>query len=69
MKIDTEKLDFKIAESGLLLKEIAKASELSEKSLKAIRTGQSEARITTIGKIAKALGVGVQEIIISEGRF
>lgn len=66
MKIDAEKLDFQIADKGMLLKDVAKASGISQNALRAIRTGQSEARIATIGKIAKAIGVGVHEIIVDE---
>ena len=67
MKIDVKKLDIAIANSGLMLKDVATASELSEVALRNIRTGKSVPKLRTIGLIAKALGVGVQEIIVQEG--
>lgn len=63
MKIDTEKLNYLIAEKGMMLKDVASASGLNVNSFRAIRTGQAEPRLRTIGMIAKALGVGVQDII------
>ena len=50
-----------------MLKDVATASELSEVALRNIRTGKSVPKLRTIGLIAKALGVGVQEIIVQEG--
>ena len=67
MKIDVKKLDIAIAKSGMMLKDVAIASGLSEVGLRNIRTGKSVPKLRTIGLIAKAIGVGVQEIIVQEG--
>lgn len=67
MKIDIEKLDFLIADKGMMLKDVATASGLSENAFRNIRTGKAMPRLRTIGKIANALGVGVQDIVTREG--
>ena len=67
MKIDTEKLNIAVANSGMMLKDVASASGLSDVALRNIRTGKSEPKLRTIGRIANALGVGVQEIIVMKG--
>lgn len=63
MKIDTEKLDMAICEKGMMLKDVAHASGITENSFRNIRTGKSEPRLKTIGKIASALGVNIKDII------
>ena len=67
MKIDVEKLDFLIADKGMMLKDVATASGISENAFRNIRTGKAVPRLRTIGRIANALGVGVQEIIVQKG--
>lgn len=67
MKIDSSKIDILICEKGIMLKDIAVASGISENAFRAIRQGKSEPRLATIGRIASALGVGVQDIIVHEG--
>lgn len=62
-KIDTEKLDILIATKGEMLKDIADKSGLSTNSFRNIRQGKSNPRLSTIGRIAKALNVDVQDII------
>ena len=63
MKIDVKKLDLAIANSGMMLKDVASASDLSEVGLRNIRTEKSIPKLRTIGLLAKALGVSIQEII------
>lgn len=63
IKIDVKKLDLAIADSGMMLKDVANASDLSEVALRNIRTEKSIPKLRTIGLLAKALGVGVHEII------
>lgn len=63
MKIDTEKLDFAICEKGMMLKDVAQTSGLSENCFRNIRQGKAEPRLRTIGKIASALGVNIKDII------
>lgn len=66
MKIDVEKLDIKIAESGMLIKDFCKKAEIGEITLRAIRQGKCEPRLATIGRIAKALGVSANEIVVTD---
>ena len=63
MKIDVKKLDLAIANSGMMLKDVACASHLSDVALRNIRTGKSDPKLRTIGMIAKAIGVPVKDII------
>lgn len=66
MKIDTEKLDILIADKEMMLKDIALASGLSENCFRNIRTGKAVPRLRTIGRIASALNVSVQDIILQD---
>ena len=66
MKIDVKKLDVLIAHKGLMLKDVAKASDLSEMAFRNIRTGKAVPRLRTIGRIASALNVSVQDIILQD---
>lgn len=63
MKIDTEKLDFAICEKEMMLKDVAHASGITEQAFRNIRTGKSEPKLSTLGRIASALGVNIQDII------
>lgn len=63
MKIDTEKLDLAICKKGMMLKDIAHASRITEQAFRNIRTGKSEPKLSTLGRIASALGVNVKDII------
>lgn len=63
MKIDVQKLDLAIANGGMMLKDVARASQLSDVALRNIRTGKSDPKLRTIGMIAKAIGVSVKDII------
>ena len=62
MKIDTEKLDFAICEKRMMLKDVAHASGVTEQAFRNIRTGKSEPNLTTVGRIASALGVNIKDI-------
>lgn len=63
MRIDIEKLDIAICEKGMMLKDVARASEITENCFRNIRQGKAEPRLRTIGKIASALGVNIKDII------
>ena len=67
MKIDTEKLDILIADKGMMLKDVATASGLSEIAFRNIRQGKANPRLKTLGRIASALNVSVKDLIIKEG--
>lgn len=63
MNIDVNKLELAICKQGVFLKDIAKRVGVSEQALRNIRDGKAQPRLATIGKIARALGVNVSEII------
>lgn len=67
MKIDTEKLDFAICEKGMMLKDVAHASGITENCFRNIRQGKVNPRLKTLGRIASALNVSVKDLIIKEG--
>ena len=67
MKIDTEKLDILIADKGMMLKDVATASGLSEIAFRNIRQGKVNPRLKKLGRIASALNVSVKDLIIKEG--
>ena len=66
MKIDNDKLYVAMANEGLLLKELCQKAEIAEVTLRQIRTGVRNPKPATIGKIARALNVNVEEIICNE---
>ena len=66
MRISNEKLLIALANEGMLLKELAKKAGITMEALRNIRKGKSVPKPATIGKIAKALNVNVQEIIMEE---
>ena len=69
MKVDTEKLDILIADKGMMLKDVAQASGLSEIAFRNIRQGKVNPRLKTLGRIASTLNVSVKDIILQdEGR-
>ena len=63
MKIDNKKLDVAMANAGILLQDLARKANVSTETLRNIRKGTRVPRPTTIGKIARALNVNVQDII------
>lgn len=63
MRIDIEKLDIAICEKGMMLKDVARASGITENCFRNIRQGKAEPRLRTIGKIASALDVNIKDII------
>lgn len=63
MKIDNEKIMLALANSGMMLKDLCKKAGLSENAFRSIRQGKSTPRPATLGRIAKALNVDVQDII------
>lgn len=63
MIIDNEKLRYTLASNQMMLKDLCERANISETSLRSIRKGESVPRPATIGRIAKALGVDVRDII------
>ena len=63
MKINPIKLELAIANTGLTMREIQKKSKISNVTFTRARTHPAKLHLSTIGRIAKALGVQVTEII------
>ena len=63
MKLDEKKLQMILAEKGMMLKDLCESAGIGEITLRNIRQGKSRPRPATIGRIAKALGVDVKDII------
>ena len=64
MKIDKRKFDLALANAAYTLKELANKSGIAEVTICRITKGKQKARLSTIGKLAKALNVRVEEIIV-----
>ncbi|SFO26995.1 DNA-binding transcriptional regulator, XRE family [Pseudobutyrivibrio sp. JW11] len=63
MKLSTRKLQMVMAEKCISLTELCQKAEISTVTLRDVRFGRQNPRPSTIGKIAKALNVSVQDII------
>ncbi|MBR4435134.1 MAG: helix-turn-helix transcriptional regulator [Clostridia bacterium] len=63
MKIDNVKLELAIASREMKLKDLCAEAKVDETALRNIRQGKRTPRLSTIGRIAKALNVDVQDII------
>lgn len=63
MKIDSRKLDLIMAAQCLTSEQLSKVTGVSQVSIARFRKGTQQPRPATIGKIAKALNVEIQEII------
>lgn len=66
MKIDNNKLAIAMANECILCKDLCKKAGIAEVTLRQIKAGTRNPKPSTIGKIAKALNVKVQEIIVEE---
>ena len=51
----------------MIYKDICNNAGISEVEFRKIRSGERNPKPATIGKIANALGIPIQEIIIQEG--
>lgn len=63
MKINTQRLDVAIADACLTMNELSKQSRVNIVTLTKVRKGTQEPTPKTVGKIAKALNISVEEII------
>lgn len=63
MKLDRNKFEIALANSGMMLKDLYTKANVSDKALLDMRQGKSNPRPSTLGRIAKALNVDVQDII------
>lgn len=66
MKIDKNKLAVAIANECISFKDLCKKAGISEVGFRQIRAGTRNPKPITVGKIARALNVNVQEIIAEE---
>lgn len=67
MKLDNDKIMIILAENEMPIKKLCAEALISETAFKEMREGKRMPRTTTVGRIAKALGVSVQSIIKAEG--
>lgn len=63
LKIDINKVLVTLAEKHMNYKEFCKVAKISEVEFRKIRSGGRNPKPATIGKIASALGVSVQDIV------
>lgn len=66
MKIDNRKLSVAMANECMTIKSLCEKAGVSEISFRKIRAGTRNPKPITVGKIARALNVTVQEIIVEE---
>ena len=67
MKIDKMKIDVAMANKGYSAKEFSEKCGVSQITIARLKRGVQKARRETIGKIAKALNVPVENLIDLEG--
>ena len=63
MKIDKQKLDVAMGNACLTLEAVSTKTGVSVTTLTRIRSGKQQPRPVTLGKIAKALGVKVEDLV------
>lgn len=63
MKIKKTKLELAMADMNFTVSDLANATGISVTGISKIKNGQQNARPATIGKIAKALNVPVENLI------
>lgn len=63
MKINAEKLKIAMAEKCLTNKELCQLADIGCLTLTRIKANKRDCRLSTVGKIAKALDIPVSELI------
>ncbi len=63
MKIDSKKLELAMANSCLSSEELAENTGIAQATIARIKRGSQEPRPVTVGRIAKALGVKVEDLV------
>lgn len=66
MRIGKNEFDIALANSGMLLNELCKTAEVTPAAVNRILNGKREARPQTVGKLAKALNIPVENLILRE---
>ena len=69
MKLNTYKLQLAMANACMTVSELADQSNISRVALTRFTTGKSNPKPATIGKIAKALTVSVENLIEDQERM
>ncbi len=67
MKIDKMKVDIAMANKGFSAKELSEKCGISQITITRLKKGVQKARPETVGKIAKALDVPVENLIDLDG--
>ena len=63
MRINKEKLELALAKEMMDCKELSERVGITQESISKIRAGKQNPRPATVGKIANALNVSVEDII------
>lgn len=63
MKVNKEKLDLAMATNCLSFEKLSKITGVSPVTIARIKNGSQKPRPSTVGKIAKALGMKVEDLI------
>lgn len=66
MKIDIRKLDIALANVKMPIVKLSEKSGVSRITISRYRAGTQKARPQSIGKLATALGVKVEDLIVNE---
>lgn len=66
LKVDIQKIIIERANQGLTRRDLSKLSDVREVTIARMEKGNKTPRLDTIGKIAKALGKGVEDFVINE---
>jgi transcriptional regulator with XRE-family HTH domain len=66
IKVDTNKMVLARAQSAMTIRQLSKVSKVAASTINRIEKGHIEPNPVTIGRIAKALNVSVNELIIQE---
>lgn len=63
MKLSVKKLKLLLANNVMTTEELSKKSEVSQVTIARMKAGTQEPRPQTLGKIARALGVKVEDLL------
>lgn len=63
MKLSVKKLNLLLANRVMSIEKLSKESEVSKVTLSRMKAGTQEPRPQTLGKIARALGVKVEDLL------
>jgi transcriptional regulator with XRE-family HTH domain len=64
VEVDGARLQWRRKEQGLTMEELGKTAKISPSTIWRLETGRTSARITTVRKLAKALGVDAVDLLV-----